>query len=44
MKIVSEVGWGEADRKKQMKNGSSTTETKKVLKKQRVLHQERGNL
>lgn len=44
MKIVSEVGWGAADRKKQMKNGSAMTETKKMLKKRRVLHQERGNL
>lgn len=43
MKIVREVDWGKADRKRQMKNERSVTQTKKALKKQRVLHQEGGN-
>lgn len=44
MKIVREVDWGKADRKRQMKNERSITQTKKALKKQRALHQEGGNL
>lgn len=40
MKTVSEVDWGKEDRKRQMKNERSITQTKKALKKQRALHQE----